>query len=109
MKKYSEKQVFKAPALLVVGRSLYLCFLCRSVKIAFDEISEYKIKVYDKSEGNAVYFSGSGDRYRYILLAKEKIPAKRLDKIRCKNGVIKFRYSVELVHALRDGLLMHQN
>ncbi len=102
-------QIFWGKLTVTENGVIWTCFLCRSVKLAFDEISEYKIKVYDKSEGNAVYFSGSGDRYQYILLANEKIPAKRLDKLRCQNGVIKFRYSVELVHALRDGILVHKN
>lgn len=71
------------------------CFLCRPIKIKYSEIKAVSVKIFDK--GNAVRHDLYHTGFQYLLILSEgTIPDKRIDKIRCKRGLIKFSYSKEL-------------
>ena len=68
---------------------LWRCIFCKPVKIPYEDIKYVKITPF--KEGNVRY---NRDYYKtgflYVLLASTPFPQKRIDKIRCKKGLIKF-------------------
>ena len=61
----------------------------RSVKIPYSELRYVEIRRFD--EGNvAPDFYGTGQMY--LLLSTKPLPKKRIDKIRCGDGLIKYQF-----------------
>lgn len=61
----------------------------RSVKIPYSELRYVEIRRFDK--GNvAPDFYGTGQMY--LLLSTKPLPKKRIDKIRCGDGLIKYQF-----------------
>lgn len=71
----------------------------RSVKIPYSELRQVEIRRFD--EGNvAPDLYGTGQMY--LLLSTKPLPKKRIDKIRCGDGLIKYQFLMRDAQALSE-------
>ena len=71
----------------------------RSVKIPYSELRYVEIRRFD--EGNvAPDFYGTGQMY--LLLSTKPLPKKRIDKIRCGDGLIKYQFLMRDAQTLSE-------
>lgn len=69
----------------VEWRCMFIC----SVKIPYTELKYVSIRAFD--DGNVVpdlYATGA----EYVLLSTQPLPKARIDRIRCRKGLIKFQF-----------------
>ena len=71
---------------------MWKCLFFRSVKTPYNELKYVKLVKFD--EGNAFrnrdYYNTG---FLHLLLSSSPLPQKRIDKIRCGKGLIKFPFS----------------
>ena len=71
---------------------MWKCLFIRSIKIPYNELKYVKLVKFD--EGNAFrnrdYYNTG---FLHLLLSSSPLPQKRIDKIRCGKGLIKFPFS----------------
>ena len=71
----------------------------RSVKIPYSELRYVEIRRFD--EGNvAPDFYGTGQMY--LLLSTKQLPKKRIDKIRCGDGLVKYQFLMRDAQTLSE-------
>ena len=71
----------------------------RSVKIPYSELRYVEIRHFD--EGNVVPdLYGTGQMY--LLLSSKPLPKKRIDKIRCGDGLIKYQFLMRDAQTLSE-------
>lgn len=71
----------------------------RSVKIPYSELRYVEIRRFD--EGNvAPDFYGTGQMY--LLLSTKPLPKKRIDKIRCGDGLVKYQFLMRDAQTLSE-------
>ena len=71
----------------------------RSVKIPYSELRYVEIRRFD--EGNvAPDFHGTGQMY--LLLSTKPLPKKRIDKIRCGDGLVKYQFLMRDAQTLSE-------
>ena len=89
--------------LIVTDREIiWKCLFLKTVKLDISEIKD--VSTVSFSEGNAVKLDLYNTGFRYIILSDTNIPYIRVDKIKCKSGIIKVRHSDRLRDVLKGKL-----
>ena len=78
---------------------IWKCLLCKTVTLDISNIKD--VSVFSFSEGNSVKLDLYNTGFRYIVLSETNIPYIRVDKIKCRSGIIKFQYSDRLRDILK--------
>ena len=79
---------------------IWRCLFYKSVKIFYSEIKFFCVREF--REGNVAYYKNAGDQFKYVLILSKDLPKKRLDKIKSGKGLIKFRYTKELMQSISN-------
>ena len=75
------------------------CLFYKTQIINIDKIQDVIVSSF--SDGNYVKLDLYNSGFKYVIITEQTIPNIRVDKIKCKNGTIKFLYSYKLQSVLR--------
>ena len=82
---------------------VWRCLFCKSVKLYYSEIGMVVIRNFGNR--NVVKADLYHTGFRFVLISKSPmLPQKSIDKIKCKEGIIKWQVFDGNLHILRDNL-----
>ena len=79
---------------------IWRCIFCKTVKMKYTDIKYVGIRGMGKR--NVVHVDVYHTGFRYLLISSITPPAKPIDKIRCRTGVIKWAVSEKVCEALKE-------
>ena len=79
---------------------IWRCIFCKTVKMKYTDIKYVGIRGMGKR--NVVHVDVYHTGFRYLLISSITPPSKPIDKIRCRNGVIKWAVSEKVCEALKE-------
>ena len=79
------------------------CLFCKKITLPVEEI--FYVKAISFTDGNYLKdYKIYNSNFEYALLSSEPLPNKRIDKIRCKDNLIRFMLTPDLCEALGEAL-----